>query len=306
VSRDVYLLSPSGAVAADVLELAVENLRRAGLTVAVDPGAARRYQRFAGTDEQRLAAFGRALAAKETVVMAVRGGYGLTRLLHRIDWKALDAAGKTWLGHSDFTALHLAMIARRGRSLRSRLLAGPTATFAARPFDAIDEVTLECLLETLDGQTEALGFKSPRARRFDCAGVLWGGNLAICANLCGTPYFPRVEGGIFFCEDVGEYPYRVERALSQLLHAGVLQRQNAVLIGHFTEYRLTDNDNGFDLPAVWKWLREQLAPHGVPVLTGLPFGHVDTLLTLRVGAEVSLIVEPGQAFLVWSHSHLAD
>ena len=111
-------------------------------------------------------------------------------------------------------------------------------------------------------------------------GTLWGGNLAMVAHLAGTPYLPDVAGGILFLEDVGEHPYRVERMLYQLLHAGMLARQRAVLLGAFTEYQLNANDAGYDLAAAIAQIRARVA---VPIYTGLPFGHVPDKLTLPVG-----------------------
>jgi muramoyltetrapeptide carboxypeptidase len=93
---------------------------------------------------------------------------------------------------------------------------------------------------------------------------------------------PAVEGGLLFIEDVNEHPYRIERMLLQLLHAGVLARQKAVILGDFSGYRLSEYDNGYDFEAMLAGLRNHLP---VPVLQGLPFGHTRDKLTLPVGAE---------------------
>jgi muramoyltetrapeptide carboxypeptidase len=119
--------------------------------------------------------------------------------------------------------------------------------------------------------------------------------------LLGTPWFPKVDGGILFLEDVNEHPFRIERMLTQLLHAGVLDRQKAILLGQFSRYRLADNDRGFDLPAVVRWLRAQTR---TPVLTGLPFGHEHPKLTLPHGAQVALATEGRTCYLVLQeHDH---
>jgi len=101
-----------------------------------------------------------------------------------------------------------------------------------------------------------------------------------------------------FLEDVAEHPYRIERMLTQLLHAGVLAKQQAIVLGQFTEFKLTPHDKGFKLDSVVSWLRAQLK---VPALTGLPFGHVATKLCLPVGEKVSLLREGREAFLLWTH-----
>jgi muramoyltetrapeptide carboxypeptidase len=129
---------------------------------------------------------------------------------------------------------------------------------------------------------------------------LWGGNLTMLASLLGTPWWPTVEGGVLFLEDVGEHPYRVERLLAQLLHAGVLARQKAVLLGQFSGYKLTPHDRGYSMAKVVEWLRGQLK---APVLTGLPFGHVPTKVLLPVGAKIDLLVEGREALALWGHLH---
>jgi muramoyltetrapeptide carboxypeptidase len=130
--------------------------------------------------------------------------------------------------------------------------------------------------------------------------TLWGGNLAVLVSLLGTPYFPQIEGGILFLEDVGEHPYRIERMLTQLLHAGVLARQKAIVFGQFTEFKLNAHDKGFKLQTVVDWLRSQVR---CPVLQGLPYGHVPTKVMLPVGVPVSLSVEGRDALIYWGHVH---
>ena len=115
-----------------------------------------------------------------------------------------------------------------------------------------------------------------------------------------TPYLPQVKGGVLFIEDVNEHPYRVERMLTQLLHAGVLAQQKAIIFGHFSNYKLVPHDKGFKLASVVQWLQSQVKAR---VLTGLPFGHVPTKVLLPVGASVSLLVEGRDAFLLWGHAH---
>ena len=114
------------------------------------------------------------------------------------------------------------------------------------------------------------------------------------------PLVGQVKGGILFVEDVSEHPYRIERMLTQLLHAGALAQQKAVVLGQFTGYRLAPHDKGFKLQSVVDWLRTQIK---APVLTNLPFGHVDTKVLLPVGASVSLSAEGRDALLYWGHQH---
>lgn len=287
----IYLISPSGAVPDPaVLDLARERLKGLGFRTTVDRAALAVHERFAGTDRQRLAGIQRALKQKHPIVMATRGGYGLSRLLPAIDWKAVADSGKIFIGQSDFTAFSLALLAQTG----AISYAGPTALFdfgARKP----DDLTLAMFGEAMRGELEILSFETADADAVDGRGVLWGGNLAMVASLVGTPYLPAIDGGILFLEDIAEHPFRVERMLSQLLHAGVLQRQLAIVLGRFTEYRLAPHDNGYDMPSVVKWLRKAA---GVPVVTGLPYGHVKVKATLPVGKRVGIATEKGMAHLV--------
>ena len=104
-------------------------------------------------------------------------------------------------------------------------------------------------------------------------------------HLLGTPYFPEIDGGILFLEDVNEHPYRVERMLLQLLHAGVIGRQQAVLLGDFSGYKLGPMENGYDFDAMLAYVRQRLP---VPVLTGLEFGHIRRRVTLPFGGHAHL------------------
>lgn len=292
----IYLISPSGAVAdPETVRLAQRRLRAMGYRVAVDRAALAVHERFAGTDRQRLAGITRALRQKHPIVMATRGGYGLSRLLPMIDWQAVADSGKTFIGQSDFTAFNLALLARTG----AQSLAGPTAVFDFGG-KTVDELTQALFQETLSGELEILSFESPQADPVDARGILWGGNLAMVASLVGTPYLPDIQGGILFLEDVAEHPFRIERMLTQLWHAGVLQRQKAILLGRFTEYRLAAHDNGYDLESVIQWLRATVR---VPVIPGLPYGHVRVKATLPVGAQVGVATEDGMAYLVLQEHH---
>lgn len=287
----IYLFSPSGAVVdPKTLDLARKRLGKLGFKTAVDRTALAVHERFAGTDKQRLASIGRALKQKHPIVMATRGGYGLSRLLPAIDWAAVAESGKIFVGQSDFTAFSLALLAKTG----AVSYAGPTAVFDFGS-SKLDDLTAALFLESMNQELEILSFESPGSDAVDARGILWGGNLAMVASLVGTPYMPKIRGGILFLEDIAEHPFRIERMLTQLWHAGILGRQKAIVLGHFTEYRLGTHDNGFDLPAVVAWLREHVK---VPVVSGLPYGHVTVKATLPVGRKVGVATEDGMAYLV--------
>ena len=306
VKKHIYIYSPSGAVRDKAaFQRGVARLKQLGHEVEIDPDALRSYTRFAGDDATRLAAIHRACASGADVALISRGGYGLTRILGGIHYKAVAKAverGTSFVGISDFTAFQLALLAKTG----AISWAGPALCegFGVRDGAAEmpDEIMEACFQDLLDGQGEGTGWRqSPgesQTWHIDRA-TLWGGNLTLVTSLLGTPYFPEIKGGVLFLEDVAEHPYRIERLLTQLLHAGVLARQKAIVLGQFTDFKLTAHDKGFNFKTVVQWLRTQVK---TPVLTNLPYGHVPTKVLLPVGARVEMAVEGRDVMMFWGHS----
>lgn len=294
------IFAPSGAPSSiPPARLAVRRLRALGFDARLDEAALLRHQRFAGDDDSRLGALHRVAREAPSVAMALRGGYGMTRLLDRVDWKLLARScerGTRWVGYSDVTALHLSLLAHTG----SVSWAGPMATgdFGRAEADGgLDDVTVGCFQEAMSGELEAVGFRAPVGfDGLETRGTLWGGNLAIVCAMLGTSHWPSVRGGVLFLEDVGEHPYRIERMLLQLHQAGVIARQKAVLLGTFTEWEKAPNDRGYGLKEAIEALRHRTS---VPILTGLPFGHVRTRVTLPVGRRVTVAVTGRDAFVAW-------
>jgi muramoyltetrapeptide carboxypeptidase len=304
----IYIYSPSGAVRDKAaFKRGVKRLQTLGHEVEVDPDALASHTRFAGDDATRLAAIVRAAASGADVAMISRGGYGLTRLLPQLPYKKLAKAvdkGTRFVGLSDFTAFQNAVLAQTGAVTWSGPALGED--FGA---EAPDDIMEACFNDMLSGQGEGAGWRLSKATAQALQGrkpgvwakdvVLWGGNLSVLVSLLGTPFFPKVQGGVLFLEDIAEHPYRVERMLTQLLHAGVLAQQKVVVLGQFTHYKLTPHDAGFKLDSVVDWLRGQIK---APVLTDLPFGHVATKVCLPVGQRVTLLVEDRDALLLWAHT----
>jgi muramoyltetrapeptide carboxypeptidase len=304
VKKHIYIYSPSSAVGdRAVIRRGVARLKALGHDVELDEAVFARHMRFAGDDDMRLAAIQRAAESGADVALITRGGYGLTRLLPRIPYKAVAKAidkGTHFVGLSDFTAFQNAVLAKTGRVTWSGPALGEDFGVDGEP----DDIMQACFEDLVSGQGEGAGWQLPRAEALaqpiELKGQLWGGNLAILAAMVGSPWLPPIKGGILFLEDVHEHPYRVERMLTQLLYAGVLGRQKAILLGHFTNYKPVPHDRGFQLKTVVEWLRTQVK---VPVLTQLPFGHVATKVCLPVGAKVHLAAEGRDAFVLWGHQH---
>jgi muramoyltetrapeptide carboxypeptidase len=332
LKKHIYVYSPSGAVRDKAaFKRGVARLQAQGHEVEIDPDALSSHQRFAGDDTTRLAAIHRAAASGADVALISRGGYGLTRILPGIQYKQVARAidkGTRFVGISDFTAFQNAVLAKTG----AITWAGPALCegfgvgggkhdahrMGGHEPVAPDDIMQACFDDMLLGQGEGSGWrqnlerptattdsvaydamnKGARATFLINNSMLWGGNLTVLSSLLGTPYFPDVKGGTLFLEDVAEHPYRIERMLTQLLHAGVLARQKAIVLGQFTDYQLIAHDRGFKLQSVVDWLRSKLK---TPVLTNLPYGHVQTKVLLPVGAKVELSVDGRDALMLWGH-----
>ncbi|MDI1246497.1 MAG: LD-carboxypeptidase [Rhodoferax sp.] len=318
MKKHIYIYSPSGAMRDKAaFKRGVARLQALGHEVEVDADVLTSHQRFAGDDETRLAAIHRAAASKADVALMSRGGYGLTRILPQIHYKKVAKAieqGMLFVGISDFTAFQSAVLARTG----AITWAGPALCEGFGVAGEPDDIMTACFDDLLLGQGEGAGWRQHRdtvsdkigavdasaaggladASRHISNATLWGGNLTILTSLLATPYFPEIKGGVLFLEDVGEHPYRIERMLTQLLYAGVLARQKAIILGQFTEFKLVPHDRGFKLPSVVDWLKTRIK---VPVLTNLPYGHVATKVLLPVGAKTDLSVEGRDALLFWGH-----
>ncbi|MGN6228500.1 MAG: LD-carboxypeptidase [Dyella sp.] len=285
----IHLIAPSG-YAADpaAMTRGVARLRAAGYVVENEAVLDRAELRFAGSDAERAADIN-ALAGLDTlpdIALVTRGGYGAARLLEHLHFDALRerlaGSALAMVGHSDFTAVQMALHARSGLVTFS----GPLlADLGAEPEDA---GTLDQFRQVLSAPSAEVRWAWGGNASLDVEGPLWGGNLAVLCSLLGTPYFPRIDGGILFVEDVGEPPFRIERLLYQLHLSGVLGRQRALLLGRFSDCRPGPRDNGYTLEAAFDQLR---AVPGIPVIDGLPHGHGAGQLTLPFGPPARLRVE---------------
>jgi muramoyltetrapeptide carboxypeptidase len=304
--KAIHLIAPSGASLDVKSPLAgMEWLKSQGIQIENSACVERISERFAGSDQERLAELNHlAQISPQKLVMAMRGGYGIHRLLSDIEWAPIAKAiqgGLQICGHSDFTAFEMGLLAKTG----AMTLSGPMLNYDfGRAQDdgqvitpnefmwqhflkAIDERKLDCEVVT---PQSFLGDAASKA----LSGMLWGGNLTVLASLIGGTYMPssaQTQGGILFLEDVNEHPYRIERMLMQLLDAGILSNQGAILMGGFSAYRLYDNDRGYSLHSAIEAIRKRL-PKSIPILTGLPFGHQADKLTLPVGVKTNLSYSP--------------
>lgn len=298
-ARTIHLIAPSGYCHnPSAAERGVARLRAAGHRITNDAAIHRRSQRFAGSDRQRLAELNQ-LATMDTlpdIVLAVRGGYGATRLLPDINYAALGErlrdAPLALCGHSDFTAIQLALLAQsQVKSFSAPMLAG---NFGA---ETLSDFTSHHFWQAMSASAFTLEWQIPAPQRLAVDGTVWGGNLAMIASLVGTPWMPDIQDGILVIEDVNEHPFRSERMLLQLYNSGILARQRAIITGSFSGATLTEYDGGYDFTDVWQLISEL---SGVPIISGLTFGHEADTVTLPCGAQGTLTVDDYAATLALS------
>lgn len=267
--------------------------------------ARKRLGFLAGSDRERAADL-MSLFCDQKVrgILCVRGGYGTSRLLPHLDFSAIRRHPKVLVGYSDITSLHCALLVNsglvsfHGPMLNSDFIQNPPK-FTRDSFLRI--VSLGATGSVRDGcpKNQPVVLRGGRA-----SGPLIGGNLTLLCATLGTPAQPSFKGAILFLEDLDEKPYRFDRMLTQLLNAGLLAQVAGIAIGinkdcgdpkakASHEYRQSLEDV----------FRERLLPLRVPIVMGLPFGHVPLNATLPVGVRALLdgkhadllLEEPGVA-----------
>ena len=303
-----------------VLDRAVDVLGALGFKVKLAPNVRRRRGYLAGTDRERASDLMRMFTDPRVHgILCVRGGYGTARLLPLLDYRVIRDRAKVFVGYSDITSLHCAfltqakLISFHGPMLNSDLSSADLPTFTRQSFLR----TLSQPRPRPKGHPRPIGWGEGRGegspvsitegyrgktvkilRRGVAHGQLIGGNLSLLCTTIGTPWQPPFRGRILFFEDVGEPPYRFDRMLTHLLNCGLLQQVAGIAIGLNAD--CADPHAGRtkeSRPTLAEVLQERLLPLKIPVVTGLPFGHVRHNATLPVGANVTLDAQRGDLII---------
>jgi muramoyltetrapeptide carboxypeptidase len=286
----VGLVDPASATWEPVdVDIVEESLAALGLKAKRGANLLNRRGYFAGTDAERAADLN-AMFADPTVraIHCVRGGWGSARLLPLLDWASLARSPKILLGYSDITALLLSLHAKTGLvTFHGPVGASPWNPFnvgwvrrvlidaEAVTFSNVREIDAEALTQT-ENRVQTI---TPGVAR----GRLLGGNLTVLTAIIGSGYLPDFDGCVLFLEDVQEAPYRIDRMLTQLRLAGILQKARAVIFGNCTK---CDPGEGFGSLTITDVLRDHLAPLNVPAWRGAMIGHIERQFTLPIGVEV--------------------
>ena len=262
------MVAGSGPVERERVMRGLAHVRRELGEPTLAPNLFERQGYFAGSDERRLAALDAALRDEEAaVVWAARGGYGLTRVLGRLDPTPLRERAKLIVGFSDVSALLCwAWVHARLPSIHGPVV-GQLAKLPPQDRDRVWQLIGGELPEPLIAEGDATVLCGGRVE-----GRLFVSNLEVLRSLIGTPNMPSLAGGIVAIEEIGERPYRLDRALTQLLESGALRGVAGVAVGSLRGC-VEPEDGGSQGWSAAEVIEDRLGRLGVPVVCGLPFGH---------------------------------
>jgi len=286
------------------IERSVGVLEQLGFKVKLAPNVHKRHGYLAGTDRDRASDLMQMFTDRRVNgILCVRGGYGSARLLPLLDYGVIRNHAKVFVGYSDITSLHCAfltqanLISFHGPMLHSEFNLTNLPEFTRQSFLRM----LSPSGNTPPQPSIALGYRRKTIKilhRGMAHGQLIGGNLSLLCTTIGTPWQPPFRGCILFLEDRGEPPYRFDRMLTHLLNCGLLQQVSGIALGLNTDCDNPEAKRAKEFrQTLDEVLKDRLLPLKIPVVTGLPFGHVPHNATLPVGALATLDAERGDLMI---------
>jgi muramoyltetrapeptide carboxypeptidase len=284
----IRIISPSGAINPAYLDGAYMLFQNKGFDVSEGKYAREVFGRYAGSDEQRLSDLQEALDDENLdVILCSRGGYGLCRIIEKVDFTGIKKHPKWVVGFSDISILHSAL-SLHGISSVHGVMAKHLSEFSADDFSSGE------LFNIFAGGKPVYHIPSqPENIAGNATGKLTGGNLAVLIGMRATPFDMQVENSILFLEEIGEKLYQIDRMFHNLRLSGVFDKINGLIIGHFTDcpddLSMQQNLREIILDAV--------AGYNFPVCFGFPAGHEDVNYPLIMGAEVKLSVGPSESVI---------
>jgi muramoyltetrapeptide carboxypeptidase len=300
----IGLITPASALTRAAFEKAIENLEGFGFKVKYSENMRVRKGFLAGTDKQRLQDLHTMFEDSEVSgVVCARGGYGSGRLLPNIDYNLIKRNPKVFIGYSDITALLYGIHAKTGLvCFHGPVGASSYSDFTSDQFQNVlmkgkNKVTIERpkAWDDLDDQA----YKLLKINSGIASGTLVGGNLSLIVSLMGTPYDIDYTDKIVFIEDVGESPYRIDRMLTQLLNSEKLKTAKGIALGVFIDCETKPDDPDFSQSlSLREVLEDRFSNLGIPVIYGLPFGHINDNATLPFGVQAELNVDKAKLTLL--------
>lgn len=291
----IRVVAPAGKVRPERVEAAIKFLRYQGFRVVAGASLFNESGPFAGTDEQRIADLQEALddTTCRAILMA-RGGYGLIRIIDKLDFSRFLKNPRWIAGFSDITVLHNHL-----HNLGVETLHGVMPN--SFPIDSEPDEPVRSLLEVLRGQAPSFPIPwHPLNRPGMAQATITGGNLTLITALLGSESETVTAGKILFVEDVGEHLYRIDRMMHTLKRAGKLDKLKGLVVGHFNE--MLDGTSPFGMTAE-EIVADAVAGYDFPVLFGFPAGHQPRNLTFILGRQTTLEVAQGQPALLQQKNH---
>ena len=281
----IGVIAPASCGDSEDITAALEILRSHDVNVKLGESVYSMYGYFAGSDQLRADDVNNMFRDDEVkAILCVRGGYGATRVLDKLDYDMISTHRKPLIGFSDISALHVVLNERCG----IKTIHGPMLTSLVSP-SMNSEYTQAHFFAGLSGDIVSGEIPMPEGRKLEAVipgqaeGIITGGNLTLIASLVGTPYELKGEGALLLLEEVGEKIYRIDRMLNQLWQNGLLQRVSGILLGDFVNCGDSSVDpESFTLDDV---LRHYAELSGKPVIRGLPSGHGKYNLYLPFGVH---------------------
>lgn len=293
----VGIVSPANAmfhtVDIDILE---ETLDALGLKMKLAPHALSRYGYFGGTDEERASDVNTMFADPDVAaILPFRGGWGCNRILPLLDYPTIQQNPKALIGYSDITGLLVALYART-RLITFHAPSG-MSTWNHFTADYLRRVLFDAEAVTMRNPTEkgdSLAQTENRTQTISSGrvqGPLVGGNLTVLSALMGSDYLPDWTGHILFLEDIGEAVYRIDRMMTQLKLAGVLDQIAGFIFGHCTDCE--PNSGGYASLTLEEVLNDHIKPLGIPAFRGAMIGHIRDKFTVPVGIRAEMDADAG-------------
>lgn len=274
----IGIMCPSGFMPSKKMNACVETLKVWGLQIQLGSTTNQQFNYFSGNDEERLTDLQQMLDdANIKAILFGRGGYGLSRIIDKLDFTTFNKNPKWLIGYSDITLLHNHLTA----CYSTVSLHAPMA--AAFNDGGAETQYIQSIRKLLFGKQ--LRYKiapHPMNRIGEATGILTGGNLAMLAHSLGSISEVDTKGKILFIEDVGEYIYNVDRMILQLKRAGKLDKLAALIVGSFTDMKDTTLPFG---KTVYECIEEHISDYQYPVCFGFPVGHVTENYTLQCGRK---------------------
>ena len=287
----IGIVAPAGFMPVEKMQACIETLDHWGYTVELGPSTHSQSQNyFSGTDEERLSDLQQMLDNKNIkAILCARGGYGVSRIIDRIDFKKFRKRPKWIIGFSDITVLH----SHLHTNYKIASLHAPMA--AAFSEGEVDNPYIQSVRQALEGEKASYECDGDRFNQIGVdKGELVGGNLALLAHLIGTPSDIQTKNKILFIEDVGEYLYNTDRLLLQLKRAGKLSKLAGLIVGGFTDNKDTERPFG---QTAYEIINEQVKEFDFPVCFGFPVSHAKENLALKIGATYELSVKESDVCL---------